>query len=67
MLFMGAMYWIYYDTTNDTRYYVESYRMSVTTFAEYVSEIVGHPVRASDTSYANRQKDLDKFRNLRHI
>lgn len=57
MLFMGAMYWIYYDTTNDTRYYVESHRMSVTTFAEYVSEIVGHPVQASDTSYANRQKE----------
>ena len=54
---MGAMYWIYYDTTNDTRYYVESHRMSVTTFAEYVSEIVGHPVRASDTSYAKRQKE----------
>ena len=64
---MSAMYWIYYDAASDTRYYVESYMMSVTAFAEYVSGIVGHTVRASDTSYADRQKDLDKHRNLKHI
>lgn len=64
---MGAMYWIYNDTTSDTRYYVEAYAMSVTDFAKQVSDIIGRTITASDTSYADRQKDLDRFRNLRHI
>lgn len=65
--FMGAMYWIYHDTSRDIRYYTEAYTMSLTAFAAVVSEIVGHRVSASETSYADRQKDLDKFRNLKHI
>lgn len=64
---MGAMYWIYHDMTSDTHYYVEAYTMSVTEFAKQVSRIIGRTITAGETSYADRQKDLDRFRNLEHI
>ena len=53
--------------TSDTQYYVEAYTMSVTEFAKQVSGITGRTITASETSYADRQKDLDRFGNLEHI
>lgn len=64
---MAAMYWYYHDYERDTRYYVEAYQMSVTQFANEVSQLLGRKINPSDTSYVDRQRDLDKFHNLRHI
>lgn len=58
--------WYYYDMQSMNCYYTESYSMSVTSFAEKVSAIVGYTVKASDTSAAHRWSELDKF-NAIHI
>ena len=58
--------WYYYDSRSMKCYYTESYSMSVTDFADAVSQKVGYIVKASDTSAANRWSDLDKF-NAIHI
>ena len=65
--YMSAMYWIYHDRVSDTRYYVEAYSMRATEFADYVSKIVGYKVSVKDTSQAERQRDLGKFSNIKHI
>ena len=62
-----AMYWYYHDHNTDIRYYTESYSMSVTEFAQRVSRILGRNISASDTSQADREKDLHKARNLEHV
>lgn len=58
--------WYYHDYSSGNYYYTESYSMSVTTFAEKVSEIVGHTITAADVSAARSKKDLNKP-NLIHI
>lgn len=62
-----AVAWYYHDEATGVRYYTESYTMSVTEFAEVVSRLVGHKVSASDTSQAQRWKDLERFSNTKHI
>lgn len=58
--------WYYHDYSSDNYYYTESYSMSVTAFAEKVSEIIGRTITAADTSAASSKKDLNKP-NLIHI
>lgn len=62
-----AVAWYYHDEATGVRYYTESYTMSVNEFAEVVSRLVGHKVSASDTSQAQRWKDLERFSNTKHI
>lgn len=58
--------WYYHDYSSGNYYYTESYSMSVTTFAEKVSGIIGHTVTAADISAARNKKDLNRT-NLIHI
>lgn len=58
--------WYYHDYSSGNYYYTESYSMSVTTFAEKVSEIIGHTVTSADISAARNKKDLNRT-NLIHI
>ena len=62
-----ALYWYYHDHDSDIRYYTESYSMSVTEFAQCVSRIIGRNISASDTSQADRERDLHKALHLEHI
>ncbi len=59
---MAAMYWYYFDHENDKLYWCYSGEMSNTDFAEKVSKLTGKSLTASDTSYADRTKDLDRHK-----
>ncbi len=60
------MYWYYLDVRTNICYYTESYSMSVSSFAEKVSAILGRQIDAGDTSAAQRKSGLDGF-DLKHI
>lgn len=57
---MGAYAWYYNDHTNGVSYWAYAYEISATEFAARVSSETGRYIRASDTSYADGQNDLDK-------
>ncbi len=67
---MGAYAWYYTDFDSDTCYWSYSYEYSNSEFARVVSGYIGRTITASDTSYADREKDLDKRlsgRNAVHV
>ncbi len=61
---MRAYAWLYVDYDNEVLYWSYSGDMSTTEFAEAVSNKIGKRVNASDTSYVNGMKELEK--KLRH-
>lgn len=65
---MGAYAWYYNDHIAGVSYWAYAYEMSATEFASRVSNATNRHIRASDTSYAKGQNDLDKHqRGMRAI
>ena len=58
---MAAYAWMYYIVEQDKVYWCYSRDLSASGFAEKVSDRIGKRISASDISYVDSQKQLERY------